>query len=77
MCGMCARSTRYGRAWPAYRRLPLRELGAIGLIAGEVWPGAEIHMARLLALAQRLGVRDRLRLAGFRDDVRRCTARRT
>jgi glycosyltransferase involved in cell wall biosynthesis len=48
---------------------PLRERAGIGLIAGEVWPGAESRRDAVLALAERLGVGDRLVLAGFRDDV--------
>ena len=48
---------------------PLAERGAIGLLAGEAWPGAEHRAGRLLALASSVGVRDRLALVGFRDDV--------
>jgi glycosyltransferase involved in cell wall biosynthesis len=48
---------------------PLRDRGAIGLIAGEVWPGAEHRLGALRDLAERLGVEDRVRLLGFRDDV--------
>lgn len=47
----------------------LRERGTIGLLAGDAWPGAEDRRERLLALADQLGVRDRLMLVGFRDDV--------
>jgi glycosyltransferase involved in cell wall biosynthesis len=47
----------------------LQECGAVGLIAGEAWPGAEDRRDAVLALASELGVGDRLRLAGFRDDV--------
>ncbi len=43
--------------------------GAVGLLAGDAWPGAEARLAALLALARRLGVADRLVHAGFRDDV--------
>jgi glycosyltransferase involved in cell wall biosynthesis len=46
----------------------LRDRGAIGLIAGEAWPGAEERTARIIALARELGVSDRLRLLGFRSD---------
>lgn len=47
----------------------LRQRGAVALIAGEAWPGAE-HRARNLAdLASSLGVSDRVRMLGFRDDV--------
>jgi len=47
----------------------LASRGVIGLIAGEVWPGADDRLARVLSLADSLGVRDRLRLLGFREDV--------
>jgi glycosyltransferase involved in cell wall biosynthesis len=47
----------------------LRDRGAIGVIAGEPWPGAEDRRERVLALARRLGVGDRLALVGFRRDV--------
>jgi glycosyltransferase involved in cell wall biosynthesis len=47
----------------------LRERGTIGVLAGEAWPGAEDRLARVLALASSLGVRSRVRLVGFRDDV--------
>jgi glycosyltransferase involved in cell wall biosynthesis len=43
--------------------------GAIGLVAGDAWPGQEHHERRLTALAEELGLGPRLRLAGFRDDV--------
>lgn len=47
----------------------LAELGAIGLLAGEPWPGAEDRLTRVLELAAALGVQNRLRLVGFRSDV--------
>jgi glycosyltransferase involved in cell wall biosynthesis len=47
----------------------LRDRGAIGVIAGEPWPGAETRRQRVLSLARRLGVDDRLALVGFREDV--------
>jgi glycosyltransferase involved in cell wall biosynthesis len=47
----------------------LRERGAIGVIAGEAWPGAEARADAVLSLADRLAVRNRLALVGFRDDV--------
>jgi glycosyltransferase involved in cell wall biosynthesis len=43
--------------------------GAIGVVAGDTWPGQERHEDALRAAATSLGVGDRLRLAGFRDDV--------
>lgn len=48
---------------------PLRERGAVGLIAGEAWPGADQRAGRVVELAHELGVADRLRLLGFREDV--------
>lgn len=48
---------------------PLRRLGAVGMIAGEAWPGAERRLQAVLELAERLGVRERLALVGFRPDV--------
>jgi glycosyltransferase involved in cell wall biosynthesis len=48
---------------------PLRERGAVGLIAGEAWPGAEDRLERVLGLARTFGVGDRLKFVGFRADV--------
>lgn len=48
---------------------PLAEIGAIGLVAGDAFPGNERFEHELSALAERLGLGDRLRLLGFRDDV--------
>ena len=48
---------------------PLKDRGAIGLIAGDAWPGAEERTERMLALADRLGVRERVSVLGFRNDV--------
>lgn len=48
---------------------PLREIGALGIVAGEPFPGEERHRERLARLAEALGVADRLRLVGFRADV--------
>jgi glycosyltransferase involved in cell wall biosynthesis len=48
---------------------PLRARGAIGLIAGDAWPGAEERATRVMALAAELGVGDRLVAVGFRADV--------
>jgi glycosyltransferase involved in cell wall biosynthesis len=48
---------------------PLRDRGTVALIAGEPWPGAEERRDRVLALARRLGVQDRVALVGFRPDV--------
>lgn len=47
----------------------LAEIGALGLIAGDAWPSTEERRDAVLALAQRLGVSDRVKFIGFRDDV--------
>jgi glycosyltransferase involved in cell wall biosynthesis len=47
----------------------LRERGAIGLVAGDAWPGEERYERELEALRADLGLGDRLRLLGFRDDL--------
>jgi glycosyltransferase involved in cell wall biosynthesis len=47
----------------------LRERGAIGLVAGDAWPGEERYERALEALRTDLGLGDRLRLLGFRDDL--------
>jgi glycosyltransferase involved in cell wall biosynthesis len=47
----------------------LRERSAVGLIAGEAWPGAEQRTATVRELARTLGVEDRVRMLGFREDV--------
>jgi glycosyltransferase involved in cell wall biosynthesis len=52
----------------ALAEAPLRELGTIGLIAGEVWPGAAARLTAVLELANRIGVSDRIHLLGFRED---------
>jgi glycosyltransferase involved in cell wall biosynthesis len=41
----------------------------VGVLAGSVWPGAEERRERVLRLAEELRVRDRLVVAGFRDDT--------
>ena len=48
---------------------PLRDRGAIALLAGEPWPGAEERQAQVVSLARQLGVGDRVRFAGFVADV--------
>jgi glycosyltransferase involved in cell wall biosynthesis len=53
----------------ALAQAPLAARGAVGLIAGEPWPGAEERAAQVLALARELGVTTRLRMLGFRDDL--------
>ncbi len=47
----------------------LRERDAVGLLAGDVWPGAQARLSQVLELADRLGVRDRLHVLGFREDL--------
>ena len=43
--------------------------GAIGLVAGEAWPGEEHHVRALERLRDELGLGGRLRLLGWRDDL--------
>jgi glycosyltransferase involved in cell wall biosynthesis len=43
--------------------------GAIALIAGDPWQGEERRLHELRALAERLGVAERVRFCGFRSDV--------
>jgi glycosyltransferase involved in cell wall biosynthesis len=47
----------------------LRERGAIGLVAGDAWPGEDRYERGLEVLRSELGLGDRLRLLGFRDDL--------
>ncbi|MEX2195553.1 MAG: glycosyltransferase family 4 protein [Thermoleophilaceae bacterium] len=47
----------------------LAKAGAVGLIAGDAFPGNEQMERELAELGARLGLGDRLRLLGFRDDV--------
>jgi glycosyltransferase involved in cell wall biosynthesis len=53
----------------ALAETPLRQRGAVALIAGEAWPGAEHRARELRELAARLGVSERVLMLGFRDDV--------
>jgi glycosyltransferase involved in cell wall biosynthesis len=46
----------------------LAERGAVGLIAGAAWRGEQRHERALSELGGRLGLGDRLRMLGFRDD---------
>lgn len=48
---------------------PLRDRGAIAVVAGDAWPGAEHRREALLSLAGQIGVSDRLRVVGFRPDI--------
>jgi glycosyltransferase involved in cell wall biosynthesis len=47
----------------------LAAAGAIGVVAGDAWPGEEESERDLRALAGSLALGDRLRLVGFRDDL--------
>jgi glycosyltransferase involved in cell wall biosynthesis len=47
----------------------LSQRGAIGLLAGDAWPGAEQRREAIVSLAAELGVADRLVLAGFIERV--------
>ena len=41
----------------------------VALIAGDAWPGQERQVERLGGLARSLGVGERVRMLGFRDDI--------
>lgn len=47
----------------------LREANAFALIAGAPWRGEERRGRELRELAERIGVADRVRFLGFRDDI--------
>jgi glycosyltransferase involved in cell wall biosynthesis len=47
----------------------LAEIGAVGLVAGDPFPGNEASERELRRLSQSLGLGERLRLLGFREDV--------
>jgi glycosyltransferase involved in cell wall biosynthesis len=47
----------------------LADIGALGLVAGDAYPGQERFEDELAALRDELGLGDRLRLLGFREDV--------
>ena len=47
----------------------LAEIGAVGLVAGDAWPGRERFEAELASLRDRLGLGERLRLLGYREDL--------
>jgi glycosyltransferase involved in cell wall biosynthesis len=49
---------------------PLRERrDVVAVVAGEPWKGEQRHLRELLELATALGVADRVRHVGFREDV--------
>jgi glycosyltransferase involved in cell wall biosynthesis len=48
---------------------PLAQASAIGLVAGDPWPGAESRLSYVQELAAELGVDSRVRFLGFRVDV--------
>ena len=47
----------------------LASIGAVGVIAGSPWPGADEPLRALERLRDDLGLGDRLRIVGFRPDV--------
>ena len=47
----------------------LAEIGAVGLVAGDQFPGNERSELELRELAASLGLGERLRLLGFREDI--------
>jgi glycosyltransferase involved in cell wall biosynthesis len=48
---------------------PLAAIGAVGLVAGAPWPGADAPLHELERLRERLALGERLRVLGFRADV--------
>jgi glycosyltransferase involved in cell wall biosynthesis len=48
---------------------PLASIGAVGMVAGAPWPGADAPLRELEQLRERLGLGERLRVLGFRSDV--------
>lgn len=48
---------------------PLAAGESVALVAGDAWPGEERHERALRELAAALDLGDRVRFAGFRDDV--------
>jgi glycosyltransferase involved in cell wall biosynthesis len=52
----------------ALARPSLAQADAVGLVAGDAWPGQEHHVENLRRLARELGLGERLRLLGFRED---------
>jgi glycosyltransferase involved in cell wall biosynthesis len=48
---------------------PLASIGAVGVVAGAPWRGAERPLAELERLRDTLGLDERLRTVGFEDDV--------
>lgn len=53
----------------ALAQAPLARIGAIGLVAGDAAPGQKDHEAALAKLRDELGLGERLRLLGFREDI--------
>jgi glycosyltransferase involved in cell wall biosynthesis len=47
----------------------LTEIGAVGIVAGDPFPGNERSERELRELSAELGLGERLRLLGFRDDI--------
>jgi glycosyltransferase involved in cell wall biosynthesis len=47
----------------------LASIGAIGLVAGTPWPGADGPVTELERLRERLGLGERLRMLGFQSDL--------
>jgi len=47
----------------------LRDRAAVGLVAGDVWPGEESRETLLRAEATRCGLGERWRMLGYREDI--------
>jgi glycosyltransferase involved in cell wall biosynthesis len=53
----------------ALARPELADIGAVGLVAGDTYPGNEDFEGVIRLLGDSLGLAERLRLLGFRDDL--------
>jgi glycosyltransferase involved in cell wall biosynthesis len=53
----------------ALGEVPLRDCRAVALIAGDVWPGADERLEAVRSWSRAIGVGDRVRFLGFRDDT--------
>jgi glycosyltransferase involved in cell wall biosynthesis len=53
----------------ALAEAPLRDRGALGLLAGDAWGSGAERLEPVLALARSCGVEDRVLHLGFRDDL--------
>jgi glycosyltransferase involved in cell wall biosynthesis len=72
VCAVLGRLSSWKGQEILVRALAQAELASgegVALVAGDAWPGEERHERALRELAAALGLGDRVRLVGFRDDV--------